>query len=547
LFSHFSSALIYTRGIALLAVLAAPAHAQQPGTDVRNEVFVGSEMEAYLRVLQVGGQGGLYPWSLRGFSPAEVDRILPADSAHPWMEHHPLRPDSAEGARVSFVRPRAGVTYNSAFPYGQNDGPVWAGRGLTTSLQAGVALRYGRFSATLAPMVFWAENREFPLEEPGPRSTSAFADATYGRFIDHPQRFGDEPYARVDPGQSTLRMDAGGVALGISSANQQWGPVRHQPVVLGHNAPGFVHAFLGTSRPAGVGIGRVHGRLVWGRLEQSAHSSMSADSSGRLLSGLVAVFVPRGAPGVEIGLARLHHTPWAADGFPTGSLLLPLEAFLKVHTRDPLSTDPTRDRNQIASAFFRAAFPASGVEVYGEFGREDHNWDSRDLLLEPDHSSAYVLGLTRVWRPSPTRMLALNGEVANAQVSHLARVRPETGFYPHERVRQGHTHRGQLLGSPAIYGGAGSVVAADYFHPGGRWSLTWRRTLRQDPAEPRPWTPEVKVRHPESRQALGGEVLRLYGRWELLAGMTVVYNRNRYFRGGDLLNLNATFQVSSGF
>ncbi len=539
MFSPFSSALNHTRGIVLLAVLAAPARAQQPGTDVRNEVFVGSEMEAYLRVLQVGGRGGLYPWSLRGFSPAEVDRILPADSAHPWMEHHPLRPDSAEGARVSFVRPRAGVRYNTAFPYGENDGPIWAGRGLTTSLQAGIALRYGRLSATLAPMLFWAENREFPLQENGRTGRLRYGDALRSRYIDHPQRFGDGAYARVDPGQSTLRLDAGGVTTGVSTANQHWGPVRYQPIILGSNAPGFAHAFVGTARPLNVGIGRIHGRVVWGELRQSAFSSVPVDSGRRGMTGLVALFVPRGMPGVELGVTRFFHSDLTEGG--TAELLrLPFEGFLKVNTPDPFDTIAV-DQNQLASAFFRAAFPGSGVEVYGEYGREDHSWNLRDLLLEPDHSSAYVIGLGRVWRPASRRLFSLDLEVSNAHISHISKIRPQGVFYYHTKLRQGHTHQGQLLGSPAIYGGGGATVVGSYYHPGGRWTLGWRMVRQSEDVQR-----GRLARSGDAYHTLSAEALRLYGRWELIAGLAGVYNRNRYFED-DAMNLQFTFQVSSGF
>jgi hypothetical protein len=59
---------------ALAAVLAAPLAAQSPAPDLRNEaVVVASDAERYPRVPQVAGQVPLYPWSIRGFSPAEVD------------------------------------------------------------------------------------------------------------------------------------------------------------------------------------------------------------------------------------------------------------------------------------------------------------------------------------------------------------------------------------------------------------------------------------------------------------------------------------------
>ncbi|MDP9349516.1 MAG: hypothetical protein M3P24_10320, partial [Gemmatimonadota bacterium] len=95
---------------AVAAVFVAyPLPAQHSTDSVRNglnEVFVGSEMEECLRFLQIGGAGGAYPWSIRSLSPREVERMLPADSAHPWAARYPLRPlraDTSRGLRTEWV------------------------------------------------------------------------------------------------------------------------------------------------------------------------------------------------------------------------------------------------------------------------------------------------------------------------------------------------------------------------------------------------------------------------------------------------------------
>lgn len=520
------------RALVLVSALVSPAYSQ-----TAREAFTDSELENYLRMLQLSGKSTLYPWSVRAFTPSEVDRLLPADSVHPWMAHAPLRPDTSTGLRVSLIRPEVGMAYNSAFAYGVDDGAVWAGRGVTMSARAGFAARYGPAFLTLAPTVFWAQNREFPLQDYGRTGQLAYED----ELADIPQRFGDQAYSRVDPGQSTLGVEGHGVVAGVSTANQHWGPVRYNPILLGSNAPGFPHVFVGTSRPVNLWIGKVHGRASWGRLDQSPYSLVPADSGRRLMSGLVGVFVPRGLPNLEVGFARFFHLEWNPGPLPVRDLLLPLQSFAKKNTGDPYDTSRV-DNNQLASVFVRAVLPNSGVEVYGEYGRDDHNWDLRDFLLEPDHTSAYVLGLSKLWRRSPTEALLLSGEVAVSEASHLSYVRWQGVFYSHAFVRQGHTERGQLLGSPAIYGGGGSVLAADYFSPGGRWSVSWRRSMRQD--RTRDWSyGEVIKGGDDTYHVLRGEVLRLHGRWALTAGVAGVYNRHRY-QESNVFNLNTTLQAS---
>lgn len=520
--------------------------AAQAGGPEGNEVLVGSELERYLRLLQSRGAVDPYPWSLRGLSLREVDLLLPRDSAHPWAERIPSAADSAGGLQVKLLRPEARLIFNSTFPHGSNDGAIWAGRGLTTAVQAGLSARYGSVSLLLAPIAFHAQNADFPLVPNGHAGRLAFADRALPHEIDLPQRFGDRAYTRIDPGQSTLRVDAYGAGVGVSTANQHWGPAREYPLLLGNNAAGFLHVFAGTSAPVDVWVGRLHGRVMWGRLDQSGFSTVPSDSSRRFATGYVGVFAPRGLDGLELGVARFYHFAWPDGALRWTHVMAPFESFFKEGLPDTgTGREESSDaENQLASVFARWVLAPSGVEVYGEYGREDHSWDSRDFLVEPDHSSAYVLGFHKVWKRPGSRFLALRGEVLNAQVGSVSQVRYQAPFYVHTWVRQGHTQRGQLLGAAAGYGGAGSLLAADYYHPGGRWTASWSRELRQDRSHFRePGTSGMEV--VDVVHTLGTEALFFRGRLDLTAGVAGSYNLNRNF-GGDMFNLNAIFRIRAG-
>ncbi|HEU4882877.1 MAG TPA: capsule assembly Wzi family protein [Longimicrobium sp.] len=520
---------------ALAAALAAPLHAQRATPDVRNEaVVVGSDAERYLRVLQVAGEVPLYPWTLRGFSPAEVDRLLPDPSAvHPWRDRLPPADSAPPAVRVRGVRPQADLVFNSAFPQGTNDGAVWAGRGLTASASAGVEVRVGRaLSLRIEPLVFWSQNREFPLLVDDRPDSLRFIDPYYPGQIDLPQRFGDESFVRVDPGQSTLRLDVVGVAAGISTANQQWGTAVDQTLLLGPNAAGFPHAFLGTARPVNVGLGRVHGRVVWGSLGQSDYSDVHGHGSRRLMTGFVAVFLPARMTGLELGLGRFFHEPWPEGGVEAQDLLRPVETFF----RESLE-GRNEPENQLAAAFFRWTLPGERFEFYGEYLREDHNYDLEDLIMEPDRSSGYVLGGRKVWRRGGS-LRTLRAEWVNTARSHLNQGSGQALPYHHFATRQGHTVGGQLLGSPAAYGGGGSVVALESFTPRGRWSVDWTRMRIYRPRLTD--GPGSDVLH-----SLGAEVVWFRGRMDLVGGMRGSLELNRHFTD-DVFNLNASLGVRVG-
>lgn len=525
---------------ALLSLASHPARSQGTGGAL-GEVAPGGELEDYLRTLQVAGKTAPYPWSIRGFSVPEVERLAPRDSAHPWAERYGFR-GRGDGLELNVHPVHTRAIYNSSFPHGANNGAVWAGRGLTTAVEAGVTARYRWLTLTLAPVAFRAENAEFEMAEHAYSAESPFADWRRPDQIDLPQRFGDGAYARIDPGQSTLRADVGGVAVGLSTANQYWGPASDFPLIQGNNAPGFVHGFAGTSRPVNVWIGRVHGRAFWGRLEQSPFAATAPDSAVRFGTGVVAVFTPRGLPGLEIGGSRFFHLPWPEDGIGGEEIFKPLETFFKTNLYNVIAGPDTVESqksvvaNQLASLFARWVFPESGLELYGEFATEDHRHNLRDWFLEPDHNTAYTVGFRKVWARDERRFWTLRGELLNAEPSHLDRTRFQAPFYVHAGARQGHTSRGQILGSPAAYGGAASMVAADYLHPGGRLTGFWKREVRQEQGD---FLRTGEAERLDVMQSLGAEALVFSGRWEMFGAMEGVYGFNRNF-SSDVANLSAT-------
>ena len=535
-----SKPILLSFGVAAFIALligSTPLSAQEheEGADaVWGEVFAGSELEQYLRLLQLTGESKRLPWSVRAFGPAELRHLSPQGSDHPWADRYDFTGDST-GLALSFVRPAASLGFNSSFPYGANDGAVWAGKGLTGAIQAGVAFRWGPLSGVFAPTLFVAGNADFDLMEVSRQGGVIYRDPRNPTTIDLPQRFGDGAYSRAEPGQSTLRFDYRGAALGFSTANQYWGPAREYPILLGANAAGFPHVFAGTSTPLSLWVGTLHGKVIWGSLAESEFSPMPDGEGDRLTTGLIATFSPRFPEGLEIGLGRFYHIQGSSSDIDSDFIARPFDAFLKRN----LAETERMFANQLASIHARWVFPEAGFEIYGEFGREDHNFDLRDLIVQPDHDSAFTLGFQRVWRRDE-RYWALRGEVTEAEVSHLLNVRPQVPFYLHSRARQGHTHRGQLLGSPAVYGGSGAMVALDRYHEGGRLTAFAERVLRNEMRYSA--TSNGDRSQLDVFLSSGVEALFFRGPIEVTTGLTGTLNMNRDF-AGDAFNLNARLML----
>jgi hypothetical protein len=289
---------------------------------------------------------------------------------------------------------------------------------------------------------------------------------------------------------------------------------------------------------------------MWGRLDQSAYSpvtgpahfafdtargTVTTGGTVRLATSGEFVFIPRGIPGLEVGVGRFFHVPNVVGGPNRTFWTKPFRVlFLK---NEQAQGDISGFDNQLASIFFRWAFPHSGLEVYGERGFEDQLYDTRDLILDLDHEREYMLGFQKVLRQSPTRLEVLKGELVNYQKPGLARDRDEAGIYLHSTLRQGHTNRGQLLGASAGAGwAAASSISWTRYAAGSRTSATLRRIVRNQRGDFE-ITGIVDPRSSDVIVAAGLERMRFGRRADVGAVLQLMQDFNRNF-SKDAANLN---------
>jgi hypothetical protein len=503
--------------------------------------MAGDWREQYWRAMQLAGALPEQQWTIRPFGPQELAGLASTDSVHPWVGRHGVSERSYRGVTWVVQPTDATTIYNSATPYGYDDGAVWAGKGLTQVVSGGVSASASIVTVMIAPTFFASQNLSFPLLENGYSDRRAFSTPLYVSSIDMPQRFGPRAYVRFDPGQSTIRLDAAGVAAGASTANEFWGPAVENPLILGNNAAGFPHVFLATAKPANVGIGRMHARLMYGRLFQSGYAV--ADLGKRYTASVVGTFVPRGAPQIELGAARFFHIVSPDGSFPGRLWGKPFEGILKNSLDNDIAAgnDDPND-NQLASVFMRWSHPGSGVELYAEYGREDHNWNLRDLIGQPDHDAAYVLGLQRLWKSrSNDRYSVLSLEVVNTRISHLHQGLAQATWYTHDY--NGHTQLGQPLGAPGGVGGGAASIAWTRYSAGGSIKIRLGRLMVAEVLD----STGLNAGRADVMQELSIERLRFGrdGRPDVSFGLTSVVDYNPQRTTNSSFNLNAVFRLSA--
>lgn len=542
----------------------APASAQR--------LIVGDIDETYLRALQVSGAfrtdasltirplgiGGLL--SAGSVAGSVADPAADSATAHrnPASDNPAANPWQARWLR-SFRGPRsygltpasARLVYNSNWPESRNDGAVAPGRHLTQIIDVGAWAQIGPVEFTVRPTIAWVQNAYFR-----PANWQREGDAALRhpwRSLDLPQRFGNDAYWVVDPGQSEVRVEAKGVSASFGTTSLWWGPGVRNSLLMSNNAAGFPHLSIASARPVDVGFGRFEGQWIFGRLQSSDDFVMPGDPApddpGRYLTGAVATFSPNGwgLEGLTLGAARVFYALVPEDGIALGDYFL----IFRTPDNDDLFSEPNTvgddRRDQLVSLFARWVFPESGFELWTEWGRNDHNENLRDYFLHAEHTQAYTLGLQKTLEPNDETLISLLAELTHLQGPADSGVRQAESWYDHSFVHHGYTQRGQVIGAAIGPGSNSQFLGVDVRMPWGQAGAwlerrvndrdAYRKFALEDPENFGYW-------RIDAMRTIGLNLRIFQGNWDLGAEAWYTRNFNRYFAfESDQSNYRLDFTV----
>lgn len=383
-----------------------------------------------------------------------------------------------DGARrgVHVIQPVLRGAWNSHLPESHNDGSLWAGRGANLSMTGGVSYSMPRggvlVDLRIAPTINASQNRPFQIFPNAEPNRSSFSSPWHLRSspADLPLRFGSQSIKSIEVGQSALTLTARGVAFGISSASEWWGPSIRNTLVLSNNAAGIPRAFVRTAAPVRSRLGAFDARLMVGTLTESPYFDRDRSNDYRSASGALVTFRPALDTSLTIGASRMVLSPIASAG---GALSHALDALVRWEpqrfARDSGAIGTSQRTDQVSAIFARWVVPGSGIEAYGEWARTELPRSLRELLVYPQHTQGFTVGLQ--WAdPRPrSSFLRVQGEVSNVEQTQIIPGRPAPDFYSGVAAVQGHTQRGQVLGAAAGPGSSSQFVAADWVAL--RWQL----------------------------------------------------------------------------
>lgn len=369
-------------------------------------------------------------------------------------------------------------------PFKGNDGPMIPATGLQSMISGGFFLKLGPLTIQAKPQVVYGQNtpfKGFPQEH----TTDAWGQYLFfSAQADVPERFGDKAYQRQYFGNSSIRLNAGPVSVGVSNENIWWGPAVNSPLIIGSHAPGFLHATINTRHPWKTPIGSIEFQLIAGLLDSSGFAlpskqGVSFELEGRTnelryLNAGVLSFQPKWVKGLSVGLTRgvQQYTSWLEK---TGRYFLLFDLVDRAKDVDYFAEI---NRDQVASFFGRYVNVPSQSEFYVEWGRNDAFYTTRDFLLQPEHSRAYTLGFRKIFTKKKKYNWEVLSEFHREHQPNTWIIRNAGSWYNNTRVRHGLTNRGEVLGA---YSGQSSdlqMVRVAAFDAKKQFAVQLERTLQ---------------------------------------------------------------------
>ena len=384
-----------------------------------------------------------------------------------------------QGIDLKVYGPEWYNSYNTAAPYGQNDGALWQGKGYNTSLTAGIRFESYGFELTLKPQLSFSQNLSFDYIQPNYTAFDKDGNPTvyngkasqYGYYgitnIDAPQRFGDKPFFVYDWGDSEVRWTWHSFTVGFGTQAIWLGPAKLNPILHSNNAPTYPKVDIGLRRQRvvlpwlGWHLGDVEFRGWWGKLSESDFFDNDDSNNHNLISGLsFAWALPGIFDGLSIGINRTMLSKWGNfSGYTLFEIFVP-----------GLGTSGGGDSSDQRFSFtVDYVFPRVGFEVYLEWARNDFSPGMDFIIRYPFHTQGWTVGAQKAFDLPAGLQLQVMLEVTFLECSadYDRLINWASTFYAHHKVTQGYTNRGQWQGAGIGTGGNSQYLGFRLYHKRG--------------------------------------------------------------------------------
>lgn len=372
-------------------------------------------------------------------------------------------------------------SYNTAAPYGQNDGALWQGKGYNTSLTGGLRLEAYGFEATIKPQLSFSQNGEFEFINPNYSGSTYSGKAdTYGYYgvasIDAPQRFGDKAIFTYDWGDTEIRWTWHSFTLGFGTQSPWIGPAALNPIIHSNNAASYPKADIGLRKTEiimpyfGWNLGSIETRAWWGKLTESDFFDNDETNNENLITGFSLYYQFPFLKELTVGMNRTMLSKWSdMSAYTTLGIIIPGISSLTSGGGDA--------SDQRFSAIVDYLNKKAGWEVYIEWARNDFSPSFEYILRYPFHTQAWTFGtkkqLDLPFNLKGEILLEITGLECSQDYDRL--IGWYSTFYAHHKVTQGYTNIGQWLGAGIGTGGNSQHLGLTVYHSRGSVTLFGQR------------------------------------------------------------------------
>ena len=371
-----------------------------------------------------------------------------------------------QSVKVKIYGPEWFNSYNTAAPYGQNDGALWQGKGYNTSLTAGARLEAYGLELTFKPQLSYSQNKEFDYFTSTSMQSVSYLDKadTYGYLwgtVDAPQRFGNTSFWDFDWGDTEIRYTWHNFTVGAGTQSIWLGPAWLNPVLHSNNAATYPKVDVGLRKTEihlpwlGWDLGAIEGRVWTGYLSESEYFDDDSSNDHNMIHGLSMSYAPSFLQGLTLSANRICLTKWKISNLKH---IVPSD-------ENYVGNDATEGEDQKVSFSADWIFQNVGFEVYGELGFDD----GLHLNSIPQHARVYTVGAKKALQLSENHNLhsEIIFEWNCTEMSQDFQLQWAYNFGFHHHITQGYTNRGQWIGAGSGYGGRGFYLGYRIYHKKG--------------------------------------------------------------------------------
>ena len=371
----------------------------------------------------------------------------------------------SRGNSISLLPINLSQKLNTDHPYGWNDGAMSYSKGYQMQVAAGIFASFGNLKVQLRPEFVKTASGQYETNE-------SWGLVTNGT-------------SKILPGQSSIRYDLNKISLSASTQNLWWGPGISNSMLMSNNAPGFFHYSIASNRPLKTFLGNFQFQIISATLKQDSSQGfehrnlkkLNLPNRNRAYNALTFTFQPVIMKNITFGLTRAFQN--LADNNIVGFVpkyLPALGSFFGSAYND------TINRDQILSFNTRWVFPKNHAEVYFEFGYNDAKDNFRDLMLDMSHSSGYVFGFKKLSYLNNLDYLDFGAEVTRMAQTPSYLMRNADNFYQHGSIREGYTHKNQILGAGSGMGNNMQTVNLSFNRGWNKYGLIFNHIV-QNPTQ----------------------------------------------------------------